>query len=68
MPKIKNILSVNFEDYFCDLPFIRWDEYENRVVKTTPVLLELSNNFIGINVTKKYVGWALLTSVIITWF
>ena len=45
MPKIKNILSVDFEDYFCDLPFIRWDEYENRVVKTTPVLLELFSKY-----------------------
>ena len=45
MPKIKNILSVDFEDYFCDLPFIKWDEYENRVVKTTPALLELFSKY-----------------------
>ena len=42
MPKIKNILSVDFEDYFCDLPFSKWNEYENRVVETTPILLESS--------------------------
>ena len=45
MPKIKNILSVDFEDYFCDLPFTKWNEYENRVVETTPVLLELFSKY-----------------------
>ena len=45
MPKTKNILSVDFEDYFCDLPFIKWDEYENRVVETTPALLELFSKY-----------------------
>jgi len=45
MAKIKNILSVDFEDYFCDLPFAKWDEYENRVVETTPVLLELFSKY-----------------------
>ena len=45
MPKIKNILSVDFEDYFCDLPFAKWNEYENRVVETTPVLLELFSKY-----------------------
>ena len=45
MPKIINIISVDFEDYFCDLPFVKWDEYENRVVETTPVLLELFSKY-----------------------
>ena len=45
MPKIKNILSVDFEDYFCDLPFETWNEYENRVVETTPILLELFSKY-----------------------
>ena len=45
MPKTKNILSVDFEDYFCDLPFSKWNEYENRVVETTPILLELFSKY-----------------------
>ena len=45
MPKTKNILSVDFEDYFCDLPFETWNEYENRVVETTPILLELFSKY-----------------------
>ena len=45
MPKIINILSVDFEDYFCDLPFVKWDEYENRIVETTPALLELFSKY-----------------------
>jgi len=45
MSKIKNIISVDFEDYFCDLPFATWNEYENRVVKTTPLLLELFSKY-----------------------
>ena len=42
---MKNILSVDFEDYFCDLPFATWNEYENRVVETTPILLELFSKY-----------------------
>ena len=34
-------MSVDFEDYFCDLPFSEWKNYENRVVETTPILLDL---------------------------
>jgi len=45
MHKMKNILSVDFEDYFCDLPFATWNGYENRVVETTPILLELFSKY-----------------------
>ena len=45
MSKIKNIMSIDFEDYFCDLPFATWNEYENRVIKTTPTLLELFSKY-----------------------
>ena len=45
MPKMKNILSVDFEDYFCDLPFKTWNGYENRVIETTPILLKLFSKY-----------------------
>jgi peptidoglycan-N-acetylglucosamine deacetylase len=38
---IKNIMSVDLEDYYCDLPFNKWDEYPSRIVETTNILLEL---------------------------
>jgi peptidoglycan-N-acetylglucosamine deacetylase len=43
--KIKNIMSVDFEDYFCDLPFEIWDKYKSRVTETTPILLELFSKY-----------------------
>ena len=45
MSKVKNIISVDFEDYFCDLPFETWNEYESRVIETTPILLELFSKY-----------------------
>lgn len=39
--KMKNIMSVDLEDYFCDLPFNEWPKYESRIVSTTDLLLEL---------------------------
>jgi peptidoglycan-N-acetylglucosamine deacetylase len=38
---IKNIMSVDLEDYYCDLPFNVWDEYPSRIVENTNLLLEL---------------------------
>lgn len=45
MSKTKNIMSIDFEDYFCDLPFSTWNEYKNRVVETTPILLKLFSKY-----------------------
>jgi polysaccharide deacetylase family protein (PEP-CTERM system associated) len=39
--KIKNMMSVDLEDYFCDLPFKKWSQYESRVLKTTNKILGL---------------------------
>ena len=36
-----NMMSVDLEDYFCDLPFSEWGNYESRVVKNTKLILEL---------------------------
>jgi len=39
--KTKNMMSVDLEDYFCDLPFENWSRYESRVLKNTEKILEL---------------------------
>jgi len=39
--RIKNMMSVDLEDYFCDLPFEKWSKYESRVLKTTNKILDL---------------------------
>lgn len=41
----KNIMSVDLEDYFCDLPFSEWASYESRIEKTTDVILELFEKY-----------------------
>ena len=38
---INNIMSVDLEDYFCDLPFSAWPKYESRLLQTTQTLLDL---------------------------
>ena len=38
---MKNIMSVDLEDYYCDLPFSTWPEYESRVIKNTQKILNL---------------------------
>jgi len=42
---LKNIMSVDLEDYFCDLPFEEWSKYQSRIEKTTNVLLELFDEY-----------------------
>jgi peptidoglycan-N-acetylglucosamine deacetylase len=42
---IENIMSVDLEDYYCDLPFSTWNRYESRVVKNTKVILELFEKY-----------------------
>lgn len=34
-------MSVDLEDYFCDLPFSEWKNYKSRIEKTTKQILEL---------------------------
>ena len=43
--KIKNIMSVDLEDFFCDLPFDTWSQYESRVLKNTNKILELFEKY-----------------------
>jgi peptidoglycan-N-acetylglucosamine deacetylase len=48
---IQNMMSVDLEDYYCDLPFSTWNRYNSRVVETTRTLLELFGKF---NVTATF--------------
>ena len=43
--KIKNIMSVDLEDFFCDLPFDTWSKYESRVLKNTNKILDLFEKY-----------------------
>lgn len=42
---IKNIMSVDLEDYFCDLPFSEWEKYASRVEQTTNLLLDIFEKY-----------------------
>jgi peptidoglycan-N-acetylglucosamine deacetylase len=37
----QNIMSVDLEDYFCDLPINQWSNYKSRLEKTTNPILDL---------------------------
>ena len=38
-------MSVDLEDYFCDLPFSSWKNYDSRVILTTKKLLDLFKKY-----------------------
>ncbi len=38
-------MTVDLEDYFCDLDFDLWENYESRIMKTTTVLLNLFKKY-----------------------
>ena len=42
---VSNIMSVDLEDYFCDLPFEKWSKYESRVVQNTEMILDLFEKY-----------------------
>ena len=42
---VTNIMSVDLEDYYCDLPFSEWSKYQDRVVQNTEVILELFDKY-----------------------
>jgi len=48
---MNNIMSVDLEDYFCDLQFSSWPNYTSRVIQTTEMLLELLRKY---NVTATF--------------
>ncbi len=39
--QITNFMSVDLEDYYCDLPFSKWKDYPERVVNNTHKILQL---------------------------
>jgi len=45
MKKITNMISIDLEDYYCDLPFKDWKKYESRVIPTTNTILDLFNKY-----------------------
>ena len=44
-------MSVDLEDYYCDLPISNWPQYQSRVVQTTEILLDLFSKY---NVTATF--------------
>lgn len=38
-------MSVDLEDYFCDLPIDKWEDHESRIVQTTIPMLELFKKY-----------------------
>lgn len=38
-------MSVDLEDYFCDLPFSQWEKYDSRVEQTTNLLLDVFDKY-----------------------
>jgi len=42
---IKNIMSVDLEDFYCDLPFSMWHNYESRVASGTKNILNLLDKY-----------------------
>lgn len=48
---VTNMMSVDLEDYYCDLPFSEWENYEKRIIKNTKLLLNLFEKY---NVTATF--------------
>jgi peptidoglycan-N-acetylglucosamine deacetylase len=53
---MKNIMTVDLEDYYCHLPIYLWDKYESKVVKTTRTILDLFDRY-KINATFFTIGY-----------
>ena len=42
---IKNIMSFDLEDNYCDMPFSTWDRFDSRILITTKVILDLFEKY-----------------------
>ena len=42
---MKNIMSIDLEDYYCDLPFSTWNQYESKVIENTQIILDLFEKY-----------------------
>ncbi len=38
-------MSVDLEDYYCDLPFSQWNQYPERIIKNTKKILDLFEKY-----------------------
>lgn len=56
--KICNIMSVDLEDFYCDLPFDKWGLFEDRIQENTNRILDLfeENNVKATFFTLGYIG------------
>lgn len=45
MKEIVNMMSIDLEDYYCDLPFSDWEKYKSRVVDSTNIILNLFDKY-----------------------
>jgi len=45
MNQIKNILSIDLEDYYCDLPLSSWDKFVSRVESNTQIILKMLEKY-----------------------
>ena len=53
---VTNIMSVDLEDYYCDLPFSEWSKYNSRVVENTEKILKLFEKY-NVNATFFVLGY-----------
>lgn len=42
---ITNFMSVDLEDFYCDLPFSEWSKFQSRVEENTHVILDLFDKY-----------------------
>lgn len=42
---VVNLMSVDLEDYYCDLPFEEWSDYRSRVEENTRIILDLFEKY-----------------------
>jgi polysaccharide deacetylase family protein (PEP-CTERM system associated) len=42
---VTNIMTVDLEDYYCDLPFSEWSKHQDRIIQNTEVVLELFTKY-----------------------
>ena len=38
-------MSIDLEDYYCDLPFSTWNQYESKVIENTQIILDLFEKY-----------------------
>ena len=49
-------MSIDLEDYYCDLPFSTWNQYESRIIENTQRILDLFEKY-NVNATFFTLGY-----------